>query len=87
MERDILTFLGNDFNKGDLLVFNNKVIGNAIGFHYDDEFKLWCVSLYNEYISCPMVNIRYANELEKITYLRFTKDFNTVSVRYTSFFK
>ena len=86
MERDILKFQGTDFKQGDVLVFNEQIIGHAVSFHFAEDMSQWAVKMDSEASSCNMERIRFANEKEKKTFLCFTQDFKTISVRYTAFF-
>jgi hypothetical protein len=90
MERDKLRFQGKDFKQGDMLVFNEQIIGHAVSFNFAEDMKQWAVKLDEDANSCNMERIRFADDKEKKTFLAFTKiendDFKTVSVRYTAFF-
>lgn len=90
MERDQLKFQGKEFKQGDMLVFNEQIIGHAVSFHFAEDMKQWAVKMNQEAISCNMERIRFANDKERKTFLAFTKiedeEFKTVSVRYTAFF-
>jgi len=90
MERSVLKFQSQNFNRGDILVFNEQIIGHALSFHFAEDMKQWAVKLDEDANSCNMERIRPANEKEKKAFLTFTKfkkdEFNTVSVRYTAFF-
>jgi len=90
MERDQLKFQGTQFNRGDIIVFNDQIIGHALSFHFAKDMNSWAVKMDNEANSCHMERVRFATTLEKTTFLAFTKIengvFKTVSVRYTAYF-
>lgn len=90
MERTDLKYQGTNFKKGDIIVFNEQLIGQALSFHFAKDMQSWAVKMDNYDNSCHMGLVRFANEKEKNTFLAFTKieedHFKPVSVRYTAFF-
>lgn len=90
MERTDLKYQGTNFKKGDIIVFNEEIIGNVLSFHFAEDMQSWAVKMDESANSCYMGYVRFASEKEKKTFLAFTKPesegFKAVSVRYTAFF-
>lgn len=87
MERTNLKYQGTNFKRGDIIVFNEQIIGHALSFHFAEDMKSWAVKMDSEANSCHMGLVRFANKKEKLAFLCFTNDdFKPVSVRYTAFF-
>lgn len=90
MERDQLKYKGKEFKRGDIIVFNEQIIGHALSFHFAEDMSSWAVKMDEEANSCHMGRIRLANEKEKKAFLAFARfendEFKSVSVRYTAYF-